>query len=160
LTGAQKDLGIAIEKVVALTGERDAEVNTAMAEMKQQSGGAGAEQAVLITAQQMLDEIAKTFSANLKGPAAIESAKAMSLKATDFARQLKELAEKTTDPVYKEKLYTASKIIRDGSLQIKILSAVRAAGGEDSGNTVGMAVKGLQSNIQDVMKDIAAENIR
>ena len=130
-----------------------------MAEMKQQSGG-GSEQAILISAQQMLDEIARTFSGNLKGQAAIENAKQMSLKATDFARQLKELAEKTTDPVYKEKLYTASKIIRDGSLQIKILSAVRAAGGEDSANTVGMAVKGLQTNIQDIMKDVTAENIR
>jgi cell division protein ZapA (FtsZ GTPase activity inhibitor) len=125
LTVAQKDLGVAIEKVVALTGEKDVEIDTAMAEMKQQAGGAGSEQAVLLTAQQMLDEIARSFSTNLKGQAAIENAKQMSLKANDFAKQLRELAEKTQDPVYKEKLYTASKIIRDGSLQIKILSAVR-----------------------------------
>lgn len=54
----------------------------------------------------------------------------------------------------------AAKIIRDGSVQIKILSAVRAAGGEDKTNSVAMAAKGLQTNIMDIIKEVRAESLR
>ena len=70
------------------------------------------------------------------------------------------MAAKTTDPVFREKLLNAAKIIRDGGIQIKILSAVRAAGGEDKGNSVAMASKGLQTNIQEIIKEVRAEQLR
>jgi hypothetical protein len=45
-------------------------------------------------------------------------------------------------------------------IQIKILSAVRAAGGEDKTNTVQNAAKTLSVNIQDVIKLCAAAQLR
>jgi len=54
----------------------------------------------------------------------------------------------------------AAKIIRDSSIQVKIISAVRAAGGEDKSNSVGSAIKGLQSNIQEVIKEVQASSIK
>jgi hypothetical protein len=62
--------------------------------------------------------------------------------------------------VFKKKLLGASRILKDGGIQIKILSAVKAAGGEDKGNSVGMAVKGLQTNIQEIIKEVKAESLK
>jgi hypothetical protein len=43
---------------------------------------------------------------------------------------------------------------------VKILSAVRAAGGEDKSNSVAMAAKNLQTNITDILKSVQAESLR
>jgi hypothetical protein len=40
--------------------------------------------------------------------------------AGELAKKLRELADKTVDPVYKEKLITAAKIIKDSSIFIHI----------------------------------------
>jgi hypothetical protein len=162
LAGAQKDLAGAIEKVVHLTsGAADSEVNAAMQDMR--DIGHGAEGDLLKSAQDLLDKIARTFgdpNKKMSPGDVINNAKELSLNAAELARQLREMAAKTTDPVYKEKLLNAAKIIRDGGIQIKILSAVRAAGGEDKGNSVAMAAKGLQTNIQDIIKEVRSESLR
>jgi len=162
LSAAQRDLATAIEKVVNLTsGGTDRDLNAAMADMK--VDGSGSEGNVLYAAQKLLDKIASTFgNANkkLSPQEVIAAAKELSLEAAELAKQLRELAAKTTDPVFKEKLLHAAKIIRDGGIQIKILSAVRAAGGEDKGNSVVMATKGLQINIQEIIKEVRAEQLR
>jgi len=162
LSLAQKELAIAIENVVNLTGSGDKDVNSAMEDMKLESGG-GKEGDLLKSAQQLLDKIASTFgdpNKKLSPQEMIALAKELSTNAADLARQLKEMADKTTDPVFKEKLLHAARIIRDGGIQIKILSAVRVAGGEDKGNSVAMASKGLQTNIQQIIKDVRAETLR
>jgi len=162
LTQAQKELAASIERVVNLTSAGDREVNDAMADMKDSNPG-GAEGDILKSAQALLDRIAATFGDSNKKMSAAEviaSAKELSTDAAELARQLREMAAKTTDPVFKEKLLNAAKIIRDGGIQIKILSAVRAAGGEDKGNSVAMAAKGLQTNIQEIIKEVRAETLR
>jgi len=112
--------------------------------------------------KEVLDAINNAFGPNKKltPQQSIQYAKELSQKASELAQQLKEMAAKTNDPVYKEKLLFAAKVIRDGALQIKILSAVRASGGDEKSNTVGMAAKGLQVNIQEIIKEVQAEGIR
>jgi len=162
LAAAQKELAGAIERVVNLTsGGTDRELNDAMADMR--VDGSGAEGNILLSAQKLLDKIANTFgnpNKKLSPQEVINAAKELSLEAAELAKQLREMAAKTTDPVFKEKLLNAAKIIRDGGIQIKILSAVRAAGGEDKGNSVAMASKGLQTNIQEIIKEVRAEQLR
>lgn len=165
LSNAQRDLGLAIQRVVNLTnmGNQDKELNDAMDQMSLETGGSGGEGDVLQSAQKVLDQIAATFgnpNKKMTPQEVIEHAKELSTKAAELARQLREMAAKTTDPVFKEKLLNAAKIIRDGSVQIKILSAVRAAGGEDKGNSVTMAAKGLQTNITDIIKEVRANSLR
>eukprot|EP01118_Nematostelium_gracile_P009807 TRINITY_DN3319_c0_g1_i1.p1 TRINITY_DN3319_c0_g1~~TRINITY_DN3319_c0_g1_i1.p1 ORF type:complete len:210 (-),score=79.76 TRINITY_DN3319_c0_g1_i1:16-645(-) len=158
---AQKDLANAIEKVVTLTSTGDSEVNDAMQDMRDVHTGPEAD--ILVAAQQLLDKIARTFgdpSKKMTPGDVINNAKELSTNAAELAKQLREMAAKTSDPVYKEKLLNAAKIIRDGGIQIKILSAVRAAGGEDKGNSVAMAAKGLQTNIQDIIKEVRSESLR
>jgi len=162
LSQAQKELAVAIENVVNLTGSGDKDINSAMEDMRLESGG-GKEGDLLKAAQQLLDKIASTFgdpNKKLSPQEIIELAKELSSNAAELARQLKEMADKTQDPVFKEKLLHAARIIRDGGIQIKILSAVRAAGGEDRGNSVAMASKGLQTNIQQIIKEVRAETLR
>jgi len=108
-------------------------------------------------------KIAATFgdsSKKLSPKEIIDGAKLLSTKAHELAKQLIEMASKTTDPVFKEKLLHSARIIKDGAVQIKILSAVRAAGGEDKTNSVGMAAKGLQTNIQEIIKAVQADSLR
>jgi len=163
LASAQKELGAAIERVVALTDDKDRDIADAMAEMNLDDprNPQNKEAAVLQAAQAVLDDIAKAFAANQNDPTKIIAfAKDLAAKAAELAKQLRELAERTKDPVYKEKLLNAAKIIRDSSIQVKILSAVRAAGGEDKSNSVGSGIKGLQSNIQEVIKEVQANSIK
>jgi len=161
LTAAQRDLGNAIQKVVDLT-TYDRDVNDAMKDMNNAQSG-GTEALALESGQKILDEIAAFFgnpNKQMTPAESIAAAKALAAKAAEFANQLKEMANNTKDPVFKEKLLHAAKICRDGGVQIKILAAVRAAGGEDKGNTVGNSAKGLQTNIQEIMKVIRSESIR
>eukprot|EP01114_Cavostelium_apophysatum_P003519 TRINITY_DN1345_c0_g1_i2.p1 TRINITY_DN1345_c0_g1~~TRINITY_DN1345_c0_g1_i2.p1 ORF type:complete len:784 (+),score=242.09 TRINITY_DN1345_c0_g1_i2:136-2487(+) len=164
LADAQHDLGNAIQRVVDLTSTKNDELADAMAAMKlETTAGSASEQNLLKSAQQVLDQIAATFGSdnNMSPEQVIANARELSTKAQELARQLREMAEKTTDPVYKEKLLQAAKIIRDGSIQVKILSAVKAAGGKnDKSNAVQMAAKGLQANITEVIKVVQAEGIR
>jgi len=162
LTSAQKDLANAIEKVVNMTsGSSDREISDALAQMRE--GDGGSEGDLLLAAQKLLDKIAATFgnpNKKMTPQEVIGGAKELSLEAAELARQLREMAAKTNDPVWREKLLNAAKIIRDGGIQIKILSAVRAAGGEDKGNSVVMATKTLQTNIQDIIKQVRAEQLK
>jgi len=164
LSAAQKDLSAAIQKVVSLTGgdANDDELSGAMADMKLASEAHGAEGNLLGRAQALLDKIGNTFGNNTKmSPAeVIAAAKELSTDANELAKQLREMAARTSDPVFKEKLLNAAKIIRDGGLQIKILSAVRAAGGEDKSNSLTYAAKGLQNNIAEIIKEVQAESLR
>jgi len=164
LAAAQKDLGAAIQKVIELTSaDQDKEVKDAMNDLKAQGAATVSDQNLLKAAQDVLDEIANTFAnpnKKMDAQQVIESAKLLSAKAADLAKQLKEMAERTNDPVFKEKLLTAAKIIRDNSIQVKILSAVRAAGGEDKSNSVYMQSKLLQNNIASIIKEVQAETLR
>jgi len=112
----------------------------------------------------VLDDILKSFSTeniSLDPQKVITNAKELSLKASELAKQLRQLAENTSDPVLKEKYLNSSKIIRDSSIQVKILSAVRAAGAQDNkSNSVAMSIKLMQTNIQEVMKEVATESIK
>jgi len=161
LSAAQKDLGNAIQRVVNLTsGTSDRELSDAMAEMKSETDG-GADNVLFRAAQEVLDDISNMFNNKKMSPEqTIAAAKELSAKAHELAKQLREMAAKTNDPVYKEKLLNAAKIIKDGAIQIKILSAVRAAGGEDKGNSVAMGAKQLQTNIQEILKVVRAEGLR
>ncbi len=132
-----------------------------MAEMRLESEPKSKEALVLQAAQAVLDDIAKAFSSNENDPQkVIAVAKQLAAKAAELSKQLRELAEKTTDPVFKEKLMNAAKIIRDSGIQVKILSAVRAAGGEDKSNSVGSAIKSMKTNIQEVIKEVEASSIK
>jgi len=165
LASAQRDLGTAIQRVVDLTSGNDRELSDAMAEMKQETDAKGSsETAILAAAEDVLKEIAATFGSNrkMRPEEVIAYAKELSNKANELAKQLRAMADATTDPVYKEKLLNAAKIIRDGAIQIKILSAVRAAGGDaDSPNSsVAMSAKGLQTNIQEIIKEVRAQSLK
>eukprot|EP01119_Soliformovum_irregulare_P005452 TRINITY_DN17211_c0_g1_i1.p1 TRINITY_DN17211_c0_g1~~TRINITY_DN17211_c0_g1_i1.p1 ORF type:complete len:812 (+),score=266.83 TRINITY_DN17211_c0_g1_i1:195-2438(+) len=164
LSAAQKDLSAAIQKVVSLTGgdNPDDELSGAMADMKLADQG-GAEGLLLTRANELLQKIGNTFgnpNNKMTPEQVIAAAKELSTDANDLARQLRELAAKTSDPVFKEKLLNMAKILRDGGLQIKILSAVRAAGGEDKSNSLQYAAKGLQNNITEIIKEVQAEQLR
>jgi len=169
LTAAQKELSDCIQKVVNLVEDKDSDVADAMEEMRIDSDpkktfGVGTEQQVLLAAQTVLDDILKSFSTeniSLDPQKVITNAKELSLKASELAKQLRQLAENTSDPVLKEKYLNSSKIIRDSSIQVKILSAVRAAGAQDNkSNSVAMSIKLMQTNIQEVMKEVATESIK
>lgn len=166
LESSQKDLGISIQKVVNLTSsaqKEEKEIEEAMRDMKISAQQSSLESEVLSNAQKVLDEIAKNFgnpNKELSPEEVISNSKQLASKATDLAKKLREMASQTSDPIYKEKLTNAAKLIRDGAIQVKILSAVRAAGGEESVNSVTMATRGIQNNIQEVMKEIRGESLR
>lgn len=163
LASSQKDLTNSIEKVISLTQSTDQtkEVTDAMRDFRLADSDTASK--VLSSAQSVLDDIAKFFgnpNKKLSPQENIAAAKELSTKAAELAAQLREMAKQTQDPIYREKLLNSAKIIRDGSVQVKILSAVRAAGGEDSVNSVGNSAKVLQNNIQDIIKEIRAEELK
>jgi len=169
LSDAQKELSVALQKVVDFSSspKNDRELSDAMAAMKletQPDKEAVTSSQILGTAEMVLKNIAETFgnpSKPLSPQEVISHAKELSSKANELSKQLKDMATVTEDPVLKEKLLNCSKIVRDGSIQIKILSAVRAAErASDKSNSVQSASKVLQSNIQDIMKEVRAESLK
>jgi len=163
LANAQLELGNAIQKVVNLTSTNDRELTDAMNEMRSEIDQSNSAEAQLLrAAQEVLDEIAAHFNSDkkMKPEETIARAKELAAKAAELARKLKEMAATTTDPIFKEKLQAAAKFIRDSSIQIKILSAVKAAGGDDKSNSVQMSARGLQTNIAEVIKVVQTQAIR
>jgi len=166
LSAVQKELGLALEKkVVELTSKQNLDLENSLQEMKKETDSkgniSGQENNILQSAQAVLDEIANFFTDKKMTPAQVISAsKSLSTKATELSKQLLEMAEKTTDPIYKQKLISSARLIKDGTIQIKILSAVRAAGGDDKTNTIQNAFKTLQSNIDMVVQTVTAESLR
>jgi len=165
LSAVQKELGLALEKVVELTSKQNLDLENSLQEMKKETDSkgniSGQENNILQSAQAVLDEIANFFTDKKMTPAQVISAsKSLSTKATELSKQLLEMAEKTTDPIYKQKLISSARLIKDGTIQIKILSAVRAAGGDDKTNTIQNAFKTLQANIDMVVQTVTAESLR
>jgi len=166
LSSAQSDLGKRIQDVIQFTNDskRDDDVAAAMAQMKleESQSAAATQNKFLGEAQQLLAEISKTFggSTKLSPEETIANAKNLSEKANRLAAQLREIAATIADPVLKEKILQSAKIIKDSGTQVKILSAVRAAGSDDRSNTVGNAVKNMQTNIAEVIRQIQAEQLK
>ncbi|PRP74596.1 large adhesin, partial [Planoprotostelium fungivorum] len=168
LSKAQAELGQRIQSVISLTNEskRDEEVAAAMAQMKleESQSAAATQNKFLSEASELLAEISKTFggSTKLSAEETIANAKKLSERANSLAAQLREIAAGIQDPVLKEsqKILQSAKIIKDSGTQVKILSAVRAAGSDDRSNTVGNAVKNMQTNIAEVIRQIQAEQLK
>jgi len=135
-----------------------------MQEMKIQTeqSSSGTQSNFFNAAEKVLSEISSTFNSKTKlsPQQTIASAKELSTKSNQLYQQLTEMAKNTKDPVLKEKLQNSAKLIKDGSIQIKILSAVSAAGGEGGTSSVSMAVKGLQTNIQEILSAVRAEELK
>jgi len=166
LSEAQGDLNKKIQGVLELTNahNRDEEVAEAMSQMKLEESqrSANNQARFLDEANDLLAEISKTFGSDSKLSAqeTIANAKKLSESANKLAAQLREIAATVSDPVLKEKLLQSAKIIKDSGTQVKILSAVRAAGSDDRSNTVGNAVKNMQTNINEVIRQIQADSLK
>jgi len=141
------------------SGKNDKDIEAAMAALSIQSS---AGQAVMGEAQKLLDSIAKMFGDSKgKNPKEIiANAKALAAQTQDMYKSLVEMAAKVTDPIFKEKLLNASKVIKDAGLQIKILSAVQSAGASKGADPVAQAAKTLQNNILRIVNEVGAEQVR
>eukprot|EP01117_Protostelium_nocturnum_P012156 TRINITY_DN4460_c0_g1_i1.p1 TRINITY_DN4460_c0_g1~~TRINITY_DN4460_c0_g1_i1.p1 ORF type:complete len:484 (-),score=256.11 TRINITY_DN4460_c0_g1_i1:57-1508(-) len=167
LSLAQIELGKSIQEVLLRAEDQsnpDEQVAEAMAQMKMDEGAhsnSAKQNQFLEDAQSLLAVITATFGgAKLSPQETIANAKKLSDTANQLAATLREIASKVSDPVLKEKFLQSAKIIKDGGIQLKILSAVRAAGSDDKSGTVGNAVKGLQTNIQEVVNQIQADSLK
>lgn len=158
----QKELAGHIAKVIGLTSAMQEELARAMRELE----------ALLAESEALFNEFfaaCKACQADVqanyvdrqgkKAPQEMVShAKGLSDHAQKIAKLLKEMSTKTNDPRFKGQLDSAAKFIRDKSIQVKMISAVKVAmtGDDVDDNQVVSAAKGLNTEVTDIVKVVRA----
>jgi hypothetical protein len=164
LESAQRDLGQAIHKVVVLTGAHgDADVAAALQDMLNADARDGSANAIFLAAESLLGDFVASLldTTNMDPKEVLRRAKELSAKAAELIKQLRAMAAETSDPIFKQKLLDAANLISDNSMQCKILAMVRASSqSPDKANTVGNSARLLQTNINDILREVRAEQLR
>jgi len=161
LIDKQKDLAAHIVKVIGLTSAMQEELARAMRELE----------ALLAESEALFNEFFAACKAcqtdvqanyidrqGKKAPQEMVShAKGLSEHAQKISRLLKEMASKSHDSAFRNQLDAAAKFIRDKSIQVKMISAVKVAmTGEEDDNQVVSAAKGLGGEVTDIVKAVRA----
>jgi len=162
LMDRQKDLSHAIVKVIGLTSAMQEELARAMRELEAllaESEALWNEFFAACKACQTEVEDSFVKKQGKKSPQEmVGSAKKLSEHATLISKLLKEMATKTNDPTFKNQLEAAAKYIRDKSIQVKMISAVKVAmtGDDVDDNQVVSAAKGLSGEVTEIVKTVRA----
>eukprot|EP00004_Rigifila_ramosa_P021273 TRINITY_DN5626_c0_g1_i2.p1 TRINITY_DN5626_c0_g1~~TRINITY_DN5626_c0_g1_i2.p1 ORF type:complete len:1701 (-),score=493.11 TRINITY_DN5626_c0_g1_i2:103-4545(-) len=92
----------------------------------------------------------------------MNAAKDIAKKAEEFLKQLQEFIDRCEDPIYKERLKKLARLIKDKSVQVKIISAVKSSSSDsaDAEGAIQAAAKGLQDAIAEAMREQAAAQLR
>eukprot|EP01090_Pellita_catalonica_P017252 TRINITY_DN5166_c0_g5_i1.p1 TRINITY_DN5166_c0_g5~~TRINITY_DN5166_c0_g5_i1.p1 ORF type:complete len:758 (+),score=204.67 TRINITY_DN5166_c0_g5_i1:40-2313(+) len=162
LAEAQKNLANAIQKVVEATSEEDAALRRAMADMQSTAdvlANEGGE--VVQKARELIDFIDDRFGSSSTSPeAALKSAREIASKTNELARLLRALLAKGKgDDASKKELLDLVNVIKDRSIQVKIIAAVKCAGGGGSG-AVSSAAHGLAGTIKEILNVLCAETLK
>jgi len=170
LAYAQQELSKAINKLVALT-KGGADVREALSLLELSARDSQKEEFDALTAQinafmkaadQALNEIKQNFGsgAKLTPQRLVETARGIAQTGRELSRLLKELANAVKEDEFKEQLINCSKILNDKGLQLKILAAVKASEGGDSGGQVKSAALGLGTQLEGVKDTVRALALR
>jgi len=164
MAAAQQELGKQVARVIGLTVSAQDELAAALRELEAllaESEGMYSELFAACKACQ--EEIDATFVKGKarKAPAEIvAAAKRLADHTNNISRLLKEISSKTDpkDRHYKNQLLEVGKILRDRAIQVKMLSAVKAAMSADEvdDNQVASAAVGMSTEITELVKSVRA----
>jgi len=162
LINKQKDLTAAIVKVIGLTSSAQEDLARAMRELEALLAESEALFNEFFAACKACQDDVKAHYTDKQGrkqPAEmVAHAKGLSEHANKIAKLLKEMSTKSNDQGFKNTLDAAAKYIRDKSIQVKMISAVKVAmtGDDVDDNQVVSAAKGLSGEVGDVVKAVRA----
>jgi hypothetical protein len=171
LSDAQKGLAAAIQALVNLAkGKTKKEVDEALRSLNEatkddpKASAATSKNAAefLKRAETLLKDIMAIWGEGVKTDVktGVMKARELAAKVNDLAKLLEEIVPTVTAEKFKKTLLNGARIIRDNGLKLKILAAVKAAGGEDDAGQVAAAARGLAVQIKQIMNDVSALSLQ
>jgi hypothetical protein len=172
LADAQIALAKAIANLAGLTVKGDKDLQAALAALAEAAGDQSGEDPSGINALD-LNEFYKLCalintrlwdnwgdSKNTEVKAAVTISKEIAVLVTKAGKLLAGMAKTVKAKDAGQKFDNNAKVISDNALKMKILAAVKAASGEDTGRQVGSAAMGLKTQVTDCVNTVKATVLR
>lgn len=171
----QNELASAIGELLSLIGKgTDKNVANALKDLEdvvssnsgqssdQDSGDASLANNFFAIASEISNLIKTNFENNVSNDVQkdVEIARAIATLSTKANKALQELSKTVKAETFKSQIINSGKIISDNALKLKILSAVKVSGGDDSTGQVSSAAIGLKKQTEDIVSQLKAGFLR